>query len=104
MAAAGGVVEVLSIDGRDSPTLSSSIEESGGGDKDTSNAVEGEEENSVPNVQPVREKRLPSSKVVSEKKVAKRSNARKDQLDLEEMFEDDPYKVLEVAKRVVFWK
>ena len=104
LAAAGGVVEILSIDGRDSPTLSSSDKESGGGDEAISDAVEGEEENSVPNVQPVREKRLPSSKVVSEKKVAKRSNARKDQLDLEEMFEDDPYKVLEVAKRVVFWK
>ncbi len=38
----------------------------------TSNAVEGEEENSFPNIQPVREKRLSPSKVVSEKKGTKR--------------------------------
>ena len=100
LAAAGGVVEILSVDGRDSPTLSSSNKESGGGKEAISDAVEGEEENSVPNVPPVWDKRLPSSKVVSEKKVAKHLKARKDQLDLEEMFEDDPYKVLEVAKRV----
>ncbi|KAL3822934.1 hypothetical protein ACHAXA_011649 [Cyclostephanos tholiformis] len=41
LAAAGGAVEILSVDGRDSPALSSSDEESGGGDEAISDLWKG---------------------------------------------------------------